>query len=117
MDVREELSSHLTEEDLKRVIIYNAQRDSKAELAELFIENATEIYILGESTLKNLGETYHDALNMKCVNMIADYLDNINNKNRTDKKKLSIESKESTDKPCDGTTKRTAFVVPAIEIV
>lgn len=28
-----------------------------------------------------------------------------------------IESKESTDKPCDGTTKRTAFVVPAIEIV
>ena len=39
------------------------------------------------------------------------------NKNRTDKKKLSIESKESTDKPCDGTTKRTAFVVPAIEIV
>lgn len=85
VDVREELSSHLTEEDLKRVIIYNAQRDSKAELAELFIENATEIYILGESTLKNLGETYHDALNMKCVNMIADYLDNINNKNRTDK--------------------------------
>ena len=79
VDVREELSSHLTEEDLKRVIIYNAQRDSKAELAELFIENATEIYILGESTLKNLGETYHDALNMKCVNMIADYLDNINN--------------------------------------
>lgn len=88
VDVREELSSHLTEEDLKRVIIYNAQRDSKAELAELFIENATEIYILGESTLKNLGETYHDALNMKCVNMIADYLDNINNKNRTDKNEI-----------------------------
>lgn len=88
VDVREELSSHLTEEDLKRVIIYNAQRDSKAELAELFIENATEIYILGESTLKDQGETYHDALNMKCVNMIADYLDHINNKNRTDKNEI-----------------------------
>ena len=39
-------------------------------------------------------------------------------KNEDEKiKKLSIESKESTDKPCDGTTKRTAFVVPAIQMV
>lgn len=38
-------------------------------------------------------------------------------KNRTDEKKLSNESKESADKPRRGTTKRTAFVVPALEIV
>ena len=53
-------------------------------------------------------------------NSVSNTLNNNKNridKNRTDKKKLSIESKESTDKPCDGTTKRTAFVVPAIEIV
>ena len=49
-------------------------------------------------------------------NSVSNTLNNNKNridKNRTDKKKLSIESKESTDKPCEGTTKRTAFVVPS----
>lgn len=53
-------------------------------------------------------------------NSVSNTLNNNKNridKNRTDKKKLSIESKESTDKPCEGTTKRTAFVVPSLEIV
>lgn len=74
IDVREELSSHLTEEELRRVVVYNAQRDSEIEISKLFIENATEIYVLGESTLQDPCETYHDAMNMKCVNLIADYL-------------------------------------------
>lgn len=82
IDVREELSSHLTDDELRRVVIYNAQRDSKIELEKLFIENATEIYILGESTLQEPCETYHDAMNMRCVNMIADYLDEYNSKDK-----------------------------------
>lgn len=82
IDVREELSSHLTDDELRRVVIYNAQRDSKIELEKLFIENATEIYILGESTLQEPCETYHDAMNMRCVNMIADYLDEHNSKDK-----------------------------------
>lgn len=78
IDVREELSSHLTADELKRVVIYNALRDSKEEIVNLCLENATEIYVLGESTLQENSESYHDAMNMKCVNLIADYLEKNN---------------------------------------
>ena len=48
-------------------------------------------------------------------NSVSNTLNNNKNridKNRTDKKKLSIESKESTDKPWVGDNKSTAVVVP-----
>lgn len=73
--VREELSSYLSEAELRRVVIYNALRDSKSELEKLYLDYATEIYVLGESTLQDSGETYHDSLNMKCVNLIAECLE------------------------------------------
>lgn len=82
IDVREELWSHLTNEELRRVVIYNAQRDSKIEISKLFIENATEIYVLGESTSQEPCETYHDAMNMRCVNLIADYLSEENSRRK-----------------------------------
>ena len=72
--VREELASRLTEEELKKVVIYKALRDSEEEIEKLNLKYATEIYVLGESTLLDGGETYHDALNMKCVNLIAECL-------------------------------------------
>lgn len=74
-DVRAELKSHLTSDELKRVIIYNALRDSEDEIENLYLEHVTEIYVLGESTLIDGGETYHDALNMACVNLIAKHLE------------------------------------------
>ena len=43
--------------------------------------------------------------------------DNDNDNDDENIKKLSNESKESADKPRRGTTKRAAFVVPALEIV
>lgn len=70
-EVRAELMSHLTEDELKKVIIYNALRDSEEEIEKLHLRHATEIYVLGESTLMDGGETYHDALNMSCVNLVA----------------------------------------------
>ncbi len=73
-EVRNELASHLSEETLRKVIIYKALRDSRSELQHLYIENATEIYVLGESTLTNDRETYHDAMNMRCVKLIANEL-------------------------------------------
>ena len=75
IDVRAELSSHISPEQMKRVIIYNGLRDSANEIEGLHLEYATEIYVLGESTMPDGGETYHDALNMHCVNLIADTLD------------------------------------------
>ena len=74
-EVRTELLSHLTVDELKKVIIYNALRDSDDEIENLFVEFATEIYVLGESTLMDGGETCHDALNMSCVNLIAAQLE------------------------------------------
>lgn len=85
--VREELASRLTEDELKKVVIYKALRDSKEEIEKLNLEYATEIYVLGESTLLDGGETYHDALNMKCVNLIANYLKG-KNENKQFKRKV-----------------------------
>lgn len=73
--VRAELRSHLSDYELKRVIIYCGSRDSRKELESLFLDAATEIYVLGESTVIDGGETYHDAMNMCCVNLIAEILE------------------------------------------
>lgn len=89
--VREELAAYLEDNELCKVIIYKALRNSKSEIEKLRIKHATEIYVLGESTLIDGGETYHDAMNMKCVNIIADVLNfkrRLNIFNNKSKKKL-----------------------------
>lgn len=73
--VRDGLESHLSDEEMAKVIIYRASRDSRAELEKLHLEFAAEIYVLGESTTRDGGEPGHDALNMKCVNLIAGLLE------------------------------------------
>lgn len=89
--VRDVLASHLTQEELDKVIIYNALRDSHQEIECLYLEHATEIYILGENTTIDGGETYHDSMNMRCLNLMADYLmriKNTKNNNTPFKRKL-----------------------------
>lgn len=73
--VRKELESHLSEQDMCRVIIYQCNRDSVGELQNLHIRYATEIYVLGESTLIDGGESFHDSMNMRCVNLLASQLE------------------------------------------
>lgn len=72
--VRKILDSHLTEQELRRVIIYSALRDSLNEVRNLHLQFASEIYVLGENTSWDKGETYHDAMNMRCLNLIIDVL-------------------------------------------
>jgi hypothetical protein len=79
-DVRADLNSHLTDELLSKVVIYNGLRDSDKEIENLHLEYATEIYVLGESGSQSQPETYHDAMNMKCVNLIAEQLQASRNK-------------------------------------
>jgi hypothetical protein len=86
--VRDVLASHLTPAELDKVIIYNALRDSELEIAHLHLEYATEIYILGENTTIDGGETYHDAMNMRCLNIIARVLKK--NRNGCDKKDCHV---------------------------
>ena len=80
--VRDFLASYLSQKELDRVIIYNARRDAQDEIALLRLEYATEIYLLGENTTIDGGETYHDTLNMKCLNLMADYLKIVNENNK-----------------------------------
>lgn len=72
--VREQLSAQLTDDELNRVICYNAIRSSKKEIELLHLPYASCIYILGESTSGADAETGHDALNMHCLNLIAHQL-------------------------------------------
>lgn len=95
-DVRAELSSHLTEDQMRRVIIYNGLRDSAAELDKLHVRYATEIYLLGESTLIDGGETSHDSMNMKCVNLIAAEL----NGSKAEREEEKVRTGRSTRKVC-----------------
>lgn len=88
--VREELSSYLSEEHLKRVVIYNALRDSSGEIERLYPEYATEIYVLGESVMSDKGDKFHDAMNMKCVNVISDHLEKTRARRIADKAKNNI---------------------------
>lgn len=90
--VREELAVYMEDKELRKVIIYKALRNSKSEIEKLHLNHATEIYVLGESTLMDGGETYHDAMNMKCVNIIADVL--------SSKRRLNIFNNKSKRKVC-----------------
>ena len=74
--VRQTLSAYLTEEEYSRVIIYSDIRYSYEGLKALHLDGASEIYVLGENTAIDGGETYHDTMNMRCVNLIADILVN-----------------------------------------
>lgn len=72
--VRQLLQAYLTEKEYNRVIIYNDLRNSYEGLQALHLQHASEIYVLGENTTINGSETFHDTMNMRCVNMIAKVL-------------------------------------------
>lgn len=72
-EVRDRIASYLNEDDSERLVIYNGQLDSVEEIKNIPIEQATEIYVLGESK-SDTTDSYHDSLNMKCVHNIANQL-------------------------------------------
>lgn len=73
-DVRDRIASYLNEDDSERLVIYNGQLDSIEEIKSIPVENATEIYVLGENSNEDVSSSYHDTQNMKCVHNIAGYL-------------------------------------------
>lgn len=73
-EVRQTLKAYLTEEEYNRVIIYSDIRYSYEGLKALHLDETSEIYVLGENTTIDGGETYHDTMNMRCVNLIAEVL-------------------------------------------
>lgn len=79
---RRELFSNLTEEQHKLIIIYYGNRTSKEDIKDLVIENAKEVYIIGEDIRTDDIESYHDTINMKCLKLISENIQNIEKYNK-----------------------------------
>ena len=69
--VRSSLYSHLDEKDKENVIIYHGQLDAFEQMDELYLDKATEVYVLGEKHNEDKAYSYHDIQNMKIVHNIA----------------------------------------------
>lgn len=79
---RRELFSNLTEEEQKLIVIYYGNRTSKEDIKELVIENAKEVYIIGEDIRTDDIESYHDTINMECLKLISANIQNVEKYNR-----------------------------------
>lgn len=107
------------EEPTDREVIYSmfglmrAQIDrDRAKYRNTCQKNAENIRIRWERARMQSNTTEYDRMRPNTI-----YTDNDNDDDNDKIKKLPIGSKESAGKPRRGTTKRTAFVAPALEIV
>lgn len=66
----------LDEEDENHVILYHGERTSEEDVSQLRLEDANEVFILGED-LSKLNEEDHDAYNMTCLEHVARYMDKL----------------------------------------
>lgn len=100
-EFRRELFSTLNEEKQKNIIIYYGSRTSKKDIEELYIESANEVYVLGEETRTDDLESYHDTMNMECLDMITDYYKNTGKGKKITKLNLTIEELNKQIKKTD----------------
>lgn len=78
---RRELFSALSEAQQKRIIIYYGSRTSLKDVEALCVGNAAEIFIIGEAARSDDHESYHDTMNMKCLELVWEiYKDSSNGK-------------------------------------
>ena len=80
-DYRHVLESQLTNKERRGVILYNGNRTNESEIANLHLERAKEVYVLGEMSNKE-SESDHDSMNMECIRHIAQNLKDRHRKNR-----------------------------------
>ena len=73
-EFRMELFSNLTELEQCHVIIYYGNRTSKRDIAKLKVRSAMEVYIIGEDVRSDDTESYHDTMNMECLELIRSNL-------------------------------------------
>ena len=70
--VRMKMNLLLDNADTKRVVFYQGERTSEEDIADLRLQDANEVYILGED-MQNMSEQDHDAYNITCLEHIAKY--------------------------------------------
>lgn len=59
----------------KRIILRYGDRRSSTDLDKLYLASAIEIYVIGEDSLNDDTESYHDTMNMTCLKHIAEICD------------------------------------------
>lgn len=74
--LRSRLISYLTAAEERKVIIYAGDRTSKDDIKDLYLNphNTMEVFILGDSLEGDACERNHDALNLNCLQIIAERL-------------------------------------------
>lgn len=69
-DFRHKLFSGLDIEQQKHIIIRYGNRNVEQDIEKLYLNKALEVYVIGEETRTDDMESYHDTMNMKCLNLI-----------------------------------------------
>lgn len=82
---RRELFSDLKVEQQQRMIIYYGNRTSTDDIKDLILESAEEVYILGEDTRTDDIESYHDTMNMKCLELVSKSIKDVKTINKDNK--------------------------------
>lgn len=77
---RMELFSNLTEREQRHVIIYYGNRTSDRDIENLKVRSAKEVYIIGEDVRSDDTESYHDTMNMECLELIRKHLGKVHKK-------------------------------------
>lgn len=78
---RTSLQQHLTQREEFHTILYHGGRNTMRELEELYLDKASEVYILGEIPYYER-ESDHDSLNVQCIRLIANLLKDSRRKTR-----------------------------------
>ena len=69
---RARLELKLNREEEERVVFYYGERTLYEDIVDLSLQNAREVYILGEN-MGSENEQDHDSFNMKCLELISQY--------------------------------------------
>ena len=69
--VRHKLELKLNESEEEKIVFYSGERTSQEDIGFLQLENALEIYVLGED-MQQENEEDHDTYNINCLNLISE---------------------------------------------
>lgn len=69
---RRELYSVIKDDEQERIIIYYGHRTSKEDIFELQLNSVIQVYLLGEETRTDDMESYHDTMNMRCLELLLE---------------------------------------------
>ena len=92
-EFRRRLFSALEINQQKRIIIHYGNRNSKSDIEQLHLEKAKELYIIGEESRTDDMESYHDTMNMKCLDLVYEEVEKISHFKKIEKEN----GKESID--------------------